>query len=221
MTSCHSDDDQRASEWGERVAAWLEELDLAAHLAEAGLPSYTRDAQGRAVWTDPNTGDPLTSDQLRQLDGVLHNEGDDPAYAVPVPLVQIAQRARVRKKLLASPVHDYQSLAELRGASVNATRFAVHKAAEANELLVLTTDERIMLPAFQLTSSGEPRTEIVAVLKPLLAAGMDPWNAWAWLAQPAALLGGQVPERAAADPEEADLVRHAAVRLAERVAADS
>ena len=36
-----------------------------------------------------------------------------------------------------------------------------------------------------------------------------------WLTQPAALLGGQVPHEAAQDPEEAAIVRHAAVRLAE------
>ena len=57
------------------------------------------------------------------------------------------------------------------------------------------------------------------MLEPLLAARMDPWRAWAWLTQPAGLLGGLVPETAAADPATADLVAHAAVRLAERVAA--
>ena len=46
---------------------------------------------------------------------------------------------------------------------------------------------------------------------------MDPWRAWAWLTEPAALLGGLVPEQAAADPDDADLARHAAVRLAEKV----
>ena len=74
------------------------------------------------------------------------------------------------------------------------------------------------MPAFQLTEAGEPRPDLLPVLEPLLAARMDPWRAWAWLTQPAALLGGQVPERAAADPAEADVVRRAAVRLAERVA---
>ncbi len=54
------------------------------------------------------------------------------------------------------------------------------------------------------------------MLEPLLVASIDPWRVWAWLTTPAGLLGGQVPHEAARDPEEAPLVRHAAVRLAER-----
>ena len=54
---------------------------------------------------------------------------------------------------------------------------------------------------------------------------MDPWRAWAWLTQPAALTFGRAPEEAVTDPEMTDLVLHAAVRLAERdravVAVDS
>ena len=100
----------------------------------------------------------------------------------------------------------------------SATRFAVHKAANERRLLVVPSGEQSIVPAFQLTDDGEPRPELAAVLRPLLTAGMDPWRAWAWLTQPAALLGGQVPEQAAADPAEADLVAVAAARLAERVA---
>ena len=36
---------------GDRLATWLEELNLADHLAEAGLPTFTRDADGHAVWS--------------------------------------------------------------------------------------------------------------------------------------------------------------------------
>jgi hypothetical protein len=60
--------------------------------------------------------------------------------------------------------------------------------------------------------------DIAPLLEPLLAAGMDPWRAWAWLTQPAALTFGRAPEEAVTDPEMTDLVRHAAVRLAEHVA---
>ena len=56
----------------------------------------------------------------------------------------------------------------------------------------------------------------LGVLEPLLAAGTDPWRVWAWLTQPAALLGGAVPERAVTDPQEAELVRRAALSLARR-----
>ena len=214
-------DDARVDELGERLASWLEGLHLAPALAEAGLPTFERDAQGRAVWSEPGTDGPLTLDRLEELDRLLHSEGSDPEYAVPVPLVLIARQARLRGELLASPWFTYETLAELRGATLEATRFAVHKAAQTHRLLVVAADERTLVPAFQLTAEGEPRPELAAVLEPLLAARMDPWRAWAWLTQPAGLLGGQVPERAAADPATADLVAHAAVRLAERVAAGS
>ena len=133
-------------------------------------------------------------------------------------LVLIARHARLREELLASPWFTYETLAELRGASVDATRFAVHKAGNEHRLLVVPAGDRTLVPAFQLTADGEPRADLAAVLAPLLAAGMDPWRAWAWLTQPAALLGGEVPERAAADPANADLAAVAATRLAERVA---
>lgn len=203
----------------ERLASWLEELDLAAHLGEAGLPGFVRDEHGRVVWTDPATGERLSPEQLEQLDRLLHQEGDDPGHAVPVPLVQVARLARVRAELLGSGWFTYDSLARLRGTTLDATRFAVHKAAQSRRLLVVERDGRTLVPAFQLTDTGEPRPDLAPVLEPLLAAKMDPWRAWAWLTGPAALLGGLVPERVAGDPEEGPLVLHAAVRLAERVTA--
>lgn len=207
------------SELAERLATWLEELGLAEHLADAGLPSLTRDVEGRALWTDPATGEPLSVEQLEALDGLLHAEGDDPTYAVPVSLVQLRRWARLRTELRASPWFTYQTLAELRGESVNATRFSVHKANEQHAVLVVADDKTIVIPGFQFTETGDPRPELAPVLQPLLAAGMDDWSAWTWLTQPAALLGGLVPHEAAVDPEMADLAQHAAVRLAARVAA--
>jgi hypothetical protein len=127
-----------------------------------------------------------------------------------------ARRARLREELLATPTHTYETLAELRGTEVNATRFRVHKTAGAHRLLLVAPEGRTLVPAFQLTDDGEPRPDLQPVLEPLLAARMDPWRVWAWLTQPAALLGGQVPERVARDPAEADVVRRAALRLADR-----
>lgn len=217
MTSTGTPQDEPATGLGERIAAWLESLDLAPHLTEAGLPTFERDEQGRAAWTDPATGDPMTSDQLEALDLLLHAEGDDPAYAVPVALVQVARQARLRSELLAGPWFSYETLAELRGTSVDAARFVIHKTASLHGLLVVNHEGRVLVPAFQITPAGEPRPDLAPVLQPLLKAGMDPWKAWIWLTQPAALLGGLVPEHAAADPETADLAGHAAERLAERV----
>ncbi len=210
-------DDER----GERLAAWLEGLGLADHLGDAGLPSFARDRAGRARWSDPATGAPLSEAQLAELDDLLHHEGSEPRHAVPVPLVQVARLARQRARLLEGDWFDYAGVAAVRGTSVDAARFVVHKHAEQHRLLVLVADERTVVPAFQLSADGEPRPDLAPVLEPLLAAGMDPWRAWAWLTQPAALLGGLVPEQETTDPEAVPMVLHAAVRLAERISARS
>lgn len=222
MTTPHADEpqaDQQDGDLGERLAGWLEGLGLAEHLAAAKLPTFVRDCGGRARWADPGTGEPLTEEQLTQLDGLLHSEGSERQHAMPLELLQIARQARLREELLASPWFDYERLGAVRGTTTEATRFAVHKAASNNLLLVVPVEERSIVPGFQLTAEGVLRPELAEVLESLLSARMDPWRAWGWLTQPAALLGGLVPEQAAADPEHAQLVRHAAARLAERVAA--
>jgi hypothetical protein len=198
---------------GDRLATWLEGLGLADHLAEAGLPTFTRDDDGHAVWTEP--------DRIDELDRLLRSEGSEPEHAVPVGLVLIARQARLRAALLETPWFTYETLAELRGASVDATRYAVHKAEQTHRLVVVTVEGRAIVPAFQLTSEGEIRPDIAPLLEPLLAAKMDPWRAWAWLTQPAALTFGRAPEEAVTDPDMTDLVLHAAVRLAERAGRSS
>lgn len=201
---------------GERLATWLEGLGLADQLAAAGLPTFERDADGTARWQDAATGTPMTPEQLEGLDRLLHSEGDDAAHAVPLALVQLRRQAQVRAALLASETLDYAGVAALRGDSESATRFAVHKAAERRALLVVQHEGATLVPAFQLTDDGELRPELGAVLEPLLASAMDPWQVWTWLTQPAGLLGGGVPHEVARDPEELAVVQHAAVRLAER-----
>lgn len=193
----------------DRLATWLEELGLADHLAEAGLPTFVRDEAGHAVWSEP--------DRVQELDAALRSQGDEPEHAVPVGLVLLRRQARLRTELLASDWHSYESLAQVRGTSVDATRYAVHKAAQEHRLLLVPIDERVAVPAFQLTGSGELRPELAPVLEPLLAARMDPWRAWAWLTQPAALTLGHVPERAVTDPDLTDLVVRAALALADRL----
>ena len=146
---------------GERIAAWLEGLGLAGALAEAGLPTFTRDADGRAVWTEP--------ERLAELEALLRSGGEDPAHAVPVGLVVLARQARLRTELLETPWFTYETLAELRGTSVDATRFAVHKAAQTHRLLVVPVEEHVVVPAFQLTATGEVRPDVAPLLEPLLA----------------------------------------------------
>jgi hypothetical protein len=122
---------------------------------------------------------------------------------------------QLRTELLATAWFDYEELAALRGTSVDKARYAVHKAAQQHALLVVPVDERAAVPAFQLTAAGDLRPELAPVLGPLLAAGMDPWRAWAWLTQPAALTLGQAPEQAVV--AEPALVVRAAEALAERL----
>ena len=203
---------------GDALADRLEQLGLADQLRAAGLPSYVRDAVGSARWTDPGTGQPLTAEQLRDLDRLLRSQGEDPAHAVPLDLVQLSRQAHVRRELLESAWHTYDSLAELRGDDPRETRLGCIRAAAGHELLLVSNGQVRMVPAFQLEADGRPRADLAPVLRPLLAAGMDAWKAWAWLTQPAALLGGEIPERAAADPELAGIAATASVRLAERVA---
>ena len=149
-------------------------------------------------------------DRVDELDRALRSQGDEPEHAVPVGLVVLARQARLRTELLATLWHTYESLGEVRGTSVDATRFAVHKAASQHRLLVVPLEERAIVPAFQLGADGELRPELAPVLEPLLAARMDPWRAWIWLTQPAALTLGQAPEQAATDRPRPGA--HAAVR---------
>ncbi|MFC6344621.1 hypothetical protein ACFP8W_21745, partial [Nocardioides hankookensis] len=134
---------------GDRLADWLESLGLADALAEAGLPTFTRDASGHAVWSEP--------DRVEELDRLLHSEGSEPEHAVPVGLLLIARQARLRAALLETPWFSYESLAQVRGVSVDATRYAVHKAAQTHRLVVVPVEGGVMVPAFQLTDAGEVR----------------------------------------------------------------
>ncbi len=199
-----------------RLASWLEGLGLADQLAAAGLPTYDRAADGAVQWRDAATAEPLDADRLAELDRMLRAVGDDPAHAVPIALVRLRRESRVRSELLDGGWIDYAGVGRLRGVSENAARFAVHKAAERRAVLLVQHEGATLVPSFQLDDDGQVRGELLAVIEPLLAAGIDPWRAWVWLTTPAGLLGGAVPHEAARDPQEQPVVQHAAVALAER-----
>jgi hypothetical protein len=202
-------------ETGEQLADWLEGLGLADQLAAAGLPTYDR-ADGVVRWREPGTVEPLSAERLADLDRQLRAQGDDPAHAVPVALVRLRREARERAALLVDGWLDYAGVAALRGTSVDAARFALHKAATRRTVLLVQRDGATLVPSFQLDDAGEVRAELLAVLDTLLDAGIDPWRVWIWLTTPAGLLGGEVPHEAARDPEELPVVQRAAVALAER-----
>ena len=204
---------------GERLASWLEGLGLADQLVAAGLPTYERDSAGAVQWRDPHSAEPLTTDRLEELDRLLRSVGDDPAHAVPVALVRLRRESRLRESLLDGGWCSYAEVGRLRGVSENAARFAVHKAAERRALLLVQHEGTTLVPSFQLDAEGQVRTELLVVLEPLLASGVDPWRAWIWLTTPAALLSGAIPHEAARDPEELPLVQRAAIALAERARA--
>ena len=203
---------------GDQLADWLEQLGLADQLAAAGLPTYSRGPDG-VTWHDPATGGPLADERIAELDSLLRSLGDDPAHAVPVELVRLRREGRARAALLDGGWLDYAGVGRLRGVSENAARFALHKAADRRAVLLVQHDGATLVPAFQLGPDGQVRDELLAVLEPLLAAGVDPWRAWIWLTSPAALLGGAVPHEATRDPQERPLVQRAAVALAERARA--
>lgn len=196
---------------GERLASWLEELGLTAELATAGLPTYER-VGGTVLWREAGTGEPLTEERVAALDRQLRAEGDDPAHAVPVALVQLRRETRLRAALLDGGWLDYAGVAALRGTSENAARFALHKAAETGGVLLVQHEGRTLVPRFQLDASGEVRAELATVLERL--RGVDPWRSWIWLTSPAALLGGGVPHEVAR--EERQVVERAAAVLAGR-----
>lgn len=203
---------------GEQLAGWLERLGLADQLAPAGLPTYERDAEG-TTWRDPATGEPLSEDQLAELDALLRSVGDDPSHAVPVSLVRLRREGQARAALLDGGWVGYAEVGRRRSTSENSARFALHKAAERRAVLLVQHDGATLVPTFQLDAEGQVRDELLTVLEPLIAAGVDPWRAWIWLTSPAGLLGGAVPHEAARDPEELPLVQRAAVALAERARA--
>ncbi len=63
---------------------------------------------------------------------------------------RLRRESRLRQELLDGGWLDYAGVAELRGVSVNAARFAVHKAAERRTLLLVQHEGAVLVPRFQL-----------------------------------------------------------------------
>jgi hypothetical protein len=122
----------------------------------------------------------------------------------PAALEQARRLAAHRRALLEQPAFDHGTLAELRGdREESATRTWVARRRREGTLFTVTVANRTVIPAFQLTVTGEVRPELRDPLRTLTGAGLDPWTVWTWLTSPATLLDGEVPAEWAADhPDE-------------------
>jgi hypothetical protein len=127
--------------------------------------------------------------------GLLRTVTEANLELTPPASVEHARRlADLRQALLATPVYTHETLAEVRGdASTSSTRTWVSRARDRGQLFTVKVDGRTVIPAFQLSDEGEPRSEYASVLAPLLEARIDGWTLWTWLTSSTPLLSGAVP----------------------------
>src|SRR3954470_10694793 len=95
--------------------------------------------------------------------------------------------------LMATGWLSLTELAARRGdAGVAATGGWVYVQLRDRALIVLQTPDRnFVVPAFQVTADGEPRSELRPLLEVLLGAGIGGWAAWAWLTSPSSFISGE------------------------------
>lgn len=146
--------------------------------------------------------------------GLLRTVSEANIDLTPPASVEHARRlADVRQALLATPVHNYKTLAEVRGdSSTSTTRTWVGRARDRGLLFTVKLDGRTIIPAFQLSDEGTPRSQYAPVLAPLLDAQIDGWTLWTWLTSSTPLLSGAVPVELIDDAPQR--VQHAAKRFA-------
>lgn len=122
----------------------------------------------------------------------------------PASLTQAQRLASLRQALLTTPAFTNETLAELRGESVPATRTWVSRRRNKGRLFTVSDGGRTVIPAFQFDDRGETRGDLAGVLEPLLRARLDGWAIWSWLTRPTGRLSGEVPEVvAASNPKRA------------------
>lgn len=140
------------------------------------------------------------------------------APPTPPSSIRAAERlANHRDALLATPVHSYATLAQLREEKPSSTRTWFSRKRARHAVFALSHRGRTVIPAFQLTDSGDVRPDLAPILAPLREAGLDGWTVWTWMTSPSSLLSGQTPESVARTaPERAST---AARRFAIRPAA--
>ncbi len=135
----------------------------------------------------------------------------------PASVMQAQRLAAHRDALLATDVFTHETLAALRGdRNISTTRTWVTRNRRQRKIFTVTYDGRMLLPAFQLTATGQPRPELAPLLDVLLDAGVDGWELWTWLTGRTSLLSGDVPHELAA--RDGQRVLRAAQRFVRKAA---
>ena len=146
----------------------------------------------------------------------------DRAYVNDLPLIseatqkQAIRTADARVRLIEGEgATTYKTLAELRGTRESGARSWVNRLRRDNLLFTVEVKGKTLIPSVQLSADGQ-LNELVSeqLVKPLLAAGMEPWSLWSWLTSPTGLLSGEIPADAIATDQER------VVRAVERQVAD-
>lgn len=129
---------------------------------------------------------------------------------------QIQRGTALRAELLENSGYEtYESLAAARQTLRSSVRTWASRLRERGDLFTIRFKGTTLIPAAQLTDSGELDEAIADMVRPLLASGLDSWSLWSWLCSPTGLLSGGVPvEVAAQNPGRA---RKAAEREASEI----
>lgn len=111
---------------------------------------------------------------------------------------QVRRSAALRERLLREEGFEtYSSLSEKRESSEAAVRTWVSRQRERRELFTVELQGRTLIPAVQLTARGKTDPAVAEILRPLLRAGLEGWELWAWLTSPTSRLSGEIPAQLA------------------------
>lgn len=128
----------------------------------------------------------------------------DRAYVNDLPLIseatqkQAVRTADARVRLIEGEgAATYKTLAELRGTRESGARSWVNRLRRDNLLFTVEVKGKTLIPTVQLSADGQ-LNQLVSeqLVKPLLAAGIEPWSLWSWLTSPTGLLSGEIPAEA-------------------------
>lgn len=107
---------------------------------------------------------------------------------------QIQRGTALRAELLENSGYEtYESLAASRQTLQSSVRTWVSRLRERGDLFTVKFKGTTLIPAVQLTDSGDLDEAVADMVRPLLASGLDSWSLWSWLRNPTGLLSSDVP----------------------------